>query len=171
MQPEATYPVREVAVPWNRAECHRRGSSSFVRFFVRRRSRPAACQSRGYQRKEQFVMASDGIAPRPLSFAAMRGSGGTLNYILQRTVVLNKVEVGGGDRAKRNAEIAHNGDGFQENLGKQHSGAPIEIDASGMHLLHQGAKETEIEVRGGAEGGAVGGAVHVGDIGADGDVH
>src|SRR6266436_4568415 len=116
-------------------------------------------------------MAGDGVAVRLLSLAATPGSCGTPDYILQRTVVLNKVEVGGGDRAKRKAEIAHNGDGFQENHGKQHSGAPIEIDASGMHLLHQGAKETEIEVRGGAEGGAVGGAVHVGDIGADGDVH
>src|SRR5258708_23364815 len=125
MQRETTHPVRQVAGRWNRAECHRRGSSGFVRFFVRRRSRPAAGQSSGYQRKEQFVMASDGIAPRPLSFAAMRGSGGTLNYILQRTVVLNKVEVGGGDGAKRNAEIAHYGDGFQKNLGEQNGGAPV----------------------------------------------
>ena len=70
-------------------------------------------------------MAGDRIAARRLSFAAMRGSGGTLNYILQRTVVLNKVEVGGGDRTKRDAEIAHYGDGFQKNLWEQNGGAPV----------------------------------------------
>src|ERR1700756_1598594 len=116
-------------------------------------------------------MAGDGVAVRLLSLAATPGSCGTPDYILQRTVVLNKVEVGGGDRAKRKAEIAYNGDSFQENLGEQYGGAPIEIDATGMHLLHQGAKEAEIEVRGGAEGGAVGSAVHVGDVCADGEVH
>ena len=40
-----------------------------------------------------------------------------------------------------------------------------------MHLLYEGAKEAEIEVRGGTESGAVGGAVHVGNVRADGHVH
>ncbi|MCU1241026.1 MAG: hypothetical protein JWO71_1752 [Candidatus Acidoferrum typicum] len=40
-----------------------------------------------------------------------------------------------------------------------------------MHLLHQGTEETEIEVRGGAESGAVSGAVHVRNVRADGEVH
>jgi hypothetical protein len=70
-------------------------------------------------------MASDGVAARLLSFAAMRGSSGTLDYILQRTVVLNKVEVGGGYGAERNAKIANYGDGFQKDLGEQDSGAPV----------------------------------------------
>ena len=71
------------------------------------------------------MVAGDGIAVRLLSFAAIRGSSWTLNYILQRTVVLNKVEVGGGDGAKREAEIAHYGDSFQKNLWEQNGGAPI----------------------------------------------
>ena len=70
-------------------------------------------------------MAGNGIAVRLLSFAATRGSSWTLNYILQWAVVLNKVEVGGGDGTKRDAEIAHYGDSFQKNLGEQDGGAPI----------------------------------------------
>ncbi|MCU1241025.1 MAG: hypothetical protein JWO71_1751 [Candidatus Acidoferrum typicum] len=62
------------------------------------------------------MMASDGVAARLLSLAATIGSCGAPYYILQRTVVLNKVEVGGGDWAKRKAEVAHDGDGFQKNL-------------------------------------------------------
>src|SRR5260370_37560151 len=116
-------------------------------------------------------MAGDGVAVRLLSLAATPGSCGTPDYILHRAVVLNKVEVGGGDRAKRKAEIAHNGDSFQENLGEQYSGTPIEIDAPGVHLLHYGAKLTEIEMRGEAKGGAVGSAVHVRDSGADVEGH
>src|ERR1700682_6340637 len=99
--------------------CRRKRSSSFFfRFFGWRSSWPAAHQRSGDQRQEQFVMASDGVAARLLSFAATRGSCGAPHYILQRTIVLNKVEVGGGDGAKRNAKITHDGDGFQENLRK-----------------------------------------------------
>src|ERR1700722_15775613 len=100
-------------------------------------------------------MAGDGVTARLLSLAATVRSCGAPHYILQRTVMLNKVEVGGGDRAKRKAEVAHDGDCFQKNLGQQNGGAPIQIDAAGMHLLYEGAKEAEIEVRGGTESGAV----------------
>ncbi len=71
------------------------------------------------------MVAGDGIAARLLSFAAVRGSRGAPHYILQRTVVLNKVEVGGGDGAKRNAKVAHDRHSFQENLREQDCGAPI----------------------------------------------
>ena len=64
------------------------------------------------------MMASDGVAARLLSFAATVRSCGAPYYILQRTVVLNKVEVGSSDGPKRKAEVAHDGDGFQENLGQ-----------------------------------------------------
>ena len=71
------------------------------------------------------MVAGDGVAARLFSFAAMRETSGAPHYILQRTVVLNKVEVGGGDGAKRNAEVAHDRHGFQENLWEQNGGAPI----------------------------------------------
>src|SRR5260370_33525228 len=114
-------------------------------------------------------MAGDGVAVRLLSLAATPGSCGTPDYILHRAVVLNKVEVGGGDRAKRKAEISHNGDSFQENLGEQYSRPPIEIEAPGVHLLHEGAKLTQIVVGRGAKGAAVGRPVKVGESGADGE--
>ncbi len=71
------------------------------------------------------MVAGNGIAVRLLSFAAIGGSSWTLNYILQWAVVLNKVEVGGGYGAKRDAEIAHYGDSFQKNLWEQNGGAPV----------------------------------------------
>src|SRR5258708_123552 len=117
------------------------------------------------------MMADDGVAARLLSFAAAIRSCGAPYYILQRTVVLNKVEVRSGNRAKWKAEVAHYGDSFQKNLGQQNGGAPIQIDAAGMHLLHERAEEAEVQVRGGAESGAVGGAVHVRNVRADGEVH
>src|SRR5260370_40866798 len=98
---------------------------SILSLFTRRCSRPAADQGSGYQGQEQFVMAGGGIAARLLSLAAVRGSCGAPHYILQRTIVLNKVEVGGGDGAKRNAKVAYDGHGLQENLWEQNGRAPI----------------------------------------------
>jgi hypothetical protein len=39
-----------------------------------------------------------------------------------------------------------------------------------MHLFHESAEEAEIEKSGSAEAGAVGGRMHVGDVGADGEM-
>src|SRR5256885_4237603 len=112
-------------------------------------------------------MAGDGKPPRGGSLTATRGRGRALHYILQRTIVLDKVEVRSSNRLQRNAEVANDRDRFQENLGEQNGGAPVEVDAAGMHLLDEGAEQTKIEMRGGAEGSTVRGAMHVGNIGAD----
>ena len=40
-----------------------------------------------------------------------------------------------------------------------------------MHLLHERAEEAEIEMRGGAESGAVGSSVHMRNVRADGEMH
>jgi len=63
-----------------------------------------------------------------------------------RDVVLDKVEVGGGDGPERDAQIANDGNGFEKNFGQKDGRAPIEIDAAGMHLLDESAEEAEIEV-------------------------
>src|SRR5260370_13181795 len=94
-------------------------------------------------------MAGDGIAARLLSLASVRGSCGAPHYILQRTIVLNKVEVVGGDGAKRNAKVAHDGHGFQENLWEQDCRAPILLAAVGGHLFHAGDAETKVDIGGG----------------------
>src|SRR6266478_4572793 len=124
---------------------------SILSLFAGRRSRPTTDQGRGNQRQEQFVVAGDGVAARLLSFAAVRRSSGAPYYILQRTVVLNKVEVGGSDGAKRNAKVAHDRHSFQENLWEQNGRTPIQIDAAGLHLFHERAEEAEVEVSGGAD--------------------
>src|ERR1700730_10671688 len=53
----ARSPARSSPVRETRAVCRRKGSSIVFCFFVWRRSWPAAYQSGGYQRQEQFVMA------------------------------------------------------------------------------------------------------------------
>src|SRR5713226_6115854 len=149
------------------AGCRRRGSSCSSAAFLG----PAGGQRGGNERQEQLVVAGDGVAVRSRSAAAVGGRGGTLHYILQRTVVLDKVEVRSSNRAERDAEIANDGNGFEKNFGQKNGGAPIEVDAAGMHLLNEGAEEAEIVMRGGAEGGAVGGAVHVRNVRADGEMN
>src|SRR5271155_2087698 len=116
-------------------------------------------------------MARDGVAARFRFAATAIGCGGTLHYILQRTVVLDKVEVCGGDWLQGHTQIAGHAHGFEENFGKKHGGAPVQVDTAGMHLFHESAEEAEIEERGGAEAGAVGGGMHVRNVRADGQMN
>src|SRR5260370_28774854 len=154
-------------VPADSLDCRRRDSSFSVAAFLG----PARGQRGRYQRHEQLMMAGDGVAVRIRTAAAAAGSGGTLHYILQRTVVLNKVEVRGGNRAKRDAEIATDGDRFEKDFGQQDGRTPVKVNAARVHLLDAGAEEAEIMMRSEAESGAVGGAMHVGNVGADGGLN
>src|SRR5713101_6108505 len=117
------------------------------------------------------MVAGDGVAVRIRTSAAAAGSGGTLHYILQRTVVLNKVEVRRSNRAKRHAEIADHRDGFEKDFRQQNGRTPVEVNAAGMHLLDTRAEKAEIQMCCEAESSAVGGAVHVRDVRADGEVN
>ena len=69
----------------------------------------------GQERHKNFVMAGDGVAS---GFVAARCGGGTADHILQRAIVLEEIEIGGGDRVERSAEIAGDADSFQKNLGE-----------------------------------------------------
>src|SRR5712692_12027473 len=71
------------------AGCRRRGSSFSSAAFLG----PAGGQGGGHERQEQLVVAGDGVAMRFRSAAATGGRGGTLHYIVQRPVVLDK-EIG-----------------------------------------------------------------------------
>src|ERR1700751_1172525 len=114
-------------------------------------------------------MTGDGI---PLWGGSPPGCrcGGTLHYILQWTVVLDKVEVCRSDGAERNAEIAHNGNGFKKNFGKKNGGAPVEIDAAGVHGFDERTEEAEVVMSGRAERCAIGGGMHVRNVGTDGEM-
>src|SRR5437667_5578901 len=126
------------------ADCRQRGSS----FSSAASFRPAGSQRGGDERHQQLVVAGNGVAVRFRSAASAGRRGGALHYILQRTVVLDKVEVRSGNRAEWNAEIAHHGNRFQKNLGQKNSGTAIEINASRMPQRHKGAEQTEIVMRG-----------------------
>ena len=117
------------------------------------------------------MVAGDGVAVRVGPAAAAAGGGGTLYYILQRTIVLDKVKVCRGDGAERDSQIANHGNGFQKNFRQKDGGAPIEIDAAGMHLLDKRAEEAKIVMRGIAERCAVGGGMHMRDVRADGEMN
>src|SRR5258708_40276743 len=120
-------------LPRGSAGCRRRGSSFSSAAFLG----PTSGQRGGDERQEQLGGASDGVAVRFRSAVAAGGGGGTLHYILQRRVGLNKVEVCRGNRAQRNAKIAHDGNGFQKNFRQEAGGAPIEKGAPGMQRLYQ----------------------------------
>src|SRR5256884_7261988 len=94
------------------ADCRRKGSSCSSAAFLG----PAGGRRGGNERQEQLVVAGDGVAVRFRAAAAAGGRGRALHYILQRTVMLDKVEVCGGNGADRDAQIANDGNGFEKNF-------------------------------------------------------
>ena len=113
----------------------------------------------------------DGIAFGLAVFRPSPSDGWAADHILARAVVLNKVEIGGGDGNERDAEVADDGDRLEKNFGKNDSGTPVQIDTAVMHALDEGAEKAEIVMGGSAESSAVNGRMHVGDIRADGKVN
>ena len=93
-------------------------------------------------------MAGDRVAAPP-SLACGRS-----HHIQLGPVVLQKIEIDGGEIGQRMAQIAHRGDGFQENFGQHHRRADVEIDAAIVEVRDQRAEQAEIAMRGGADGGA-----------------
>ena len=134
-------------------------------------TRPTRHQCGGQQGKQQFVVTRHRIASGKFALLRIRCGGRTFHDIHHRAVMLDEIKIGGGDGAQRNAKIAHDGNGFEKNFGKKHGGAPVEINAAGIHLLHQGAEQAEIMERSGAKCGAIRRGVHVRNIGADGEVN
>src|SRR6266849_6358951 len=102
-----TKAAREGFLPHCPADCRLRGSSFSIAAFLG----PAGSQRGGNERQEQLVVAGNGVAVRCGSAAAAGGGRGPLHYILQRTVVLDKVEVCRVNRTKRDTEIAYDGNG------------------------------------------------------------
>src|SRR5712692_6123460 len=98
------------------AGCRRRGSSFSIAAFLG----PAGGQRGGDERQEQLVVAGDGVAVRCESAAAVCGGRGALYYILQRTVVLDKVEVRSSNGPQRDAQVADHGNSLQKNFRQQH---------------------------------------------------
>lgn len=161
---------QEKGVPEEERDRRRLGFSSPFVCTSWRGARPTGNQASGNERQKQFVVAGDCIAMRIIAAAGIFASRRTLHYILQRAVVLNKVEVGRSDRAQSDAKIANDRNGLQKHFRKKHGGAPIEIYAAGMHFFHERAEQAKVVVSGGAESGAVGSRVHVRNVRADGEM-
>src|SRR5262245_1669382 len=73
-----------------------------------RHGRQVRYECGGYERKQDFVVTCDGI-PLSSGNAPFFGRRGTLHYILQWTIVLDKVEVCRCNGSKGNAQITHDG--------------------------------------------------------------
>ncbi len=130
-------------------------------------------KSRSEQGHHDFVMAGERVAGGFFRVAKIGGGRigrGALDDVLQRTVMLQEIEIRGGDGAKRRAEIARDGDSLQKDFGQNDGGAPVQINAAGMHSADESAEQFEIVVRGSAEVFAGSGAMNVRNIRADGDV-
>src|SRR3974377_775463 len=85
--------------------------------------------------------------------------------------MVNKVEIGGGDGRQGHSEVADDGNRFEKDFGENDGGTPVQIHATVMHELDQGAEKTEVVMGGCAESGAINGRVHMGDVCADGQVN
>ena len=85
-------------------------------------------------------------------------------------IVLEEIEIDGGEIRERIAEIPNHGDGFQEDFGKHDGRADIEIDAAVMKVFDERAQQAEIVVRGAPQGLAARARVRMRSIGSDGDV-
>src|SRR6266404_168293 len=155
--------------------CRRKGSSlSFARrsgAALCRFAGPAVRERGGDERQKQFMVSRNGKAAGNICVLAGCGGRWALHYILQRTVVLNEIEVCRGDWPQWHAEISNDGDGFQENFRQEHGGTPIEIYAARVHSFHERAEEAKVEMRGCAERGSVRGGMHVRNISADGEMN
>src|SRR5690348_3049757 len=95
----------------------------------------------GEEWQEYFVMARNGVASG--FFGGVRifgGRRGALDDVLQRAVMLEKIEIGGRDGTKRNAQIANDSDSLEKNFRQDDRRAPIEIDAAGVHPANKRAE-------------------------------
>ena len=116
-------------------------------------------------------MPGNGVTARSVfSLGALR-SRGTLHYILQWAIMLDKVEVRGSNRQQRHTEISNHGNRFQENLRKNHRGSPVEINTLRVHLPDQSTEKAEVAMGCGTDGSGIGSAVHVRRVCADSDVN
>ena len=96
---------------------------------------------------------------------------GALQHVLCRSVVLDEVEVGGGEVPQRAAQSAHRRSRLQENFRQDDGRAHVQIDTAFVHSFDQRAEQAEVAVRGGAQRSAVGAGVDVEDVRAQRQVH
>ena len=133
-----------------------------LRFFSHRLSPTRAAASK---RQHHLMMPRDRV-----SGAARRGVR-PLHHVHARAVVLQEIEIRGGEAGQRMPQVAHRGYRLQKHLRQHHRRAHIQVDAAVVQSGTQRAKQAEIAMRGAADGGRVGRRVRVRRVRADGHVH
>ena len=93
--------------------------------------------------------------------AAARACMRPLHYVHARPVMLQEIEIRGGEPGQRMTEIAHRGHCLQEHFGQQHRRPDIEIDAAIVQLGHARRQQPEVAMGGAADGRGVGGRMGV----------
>ena len=100
---------------------------------------------------------------------AMPAPPGRSSTLSRPAVLLLEVEVGGGHAVEREAQVAGDGDGLEEDLGHDDGAAQVEPDPA-FEAGDQAAEDAEVVQGGPAHRGAVEPGGHVHDVGADGHV-
>src|SRR5215475_5800004 len=90
--------------------------------------------------------------------------------VRHRSVMLNEVEVGGGDILERMAEVADDGHGFQKGFRQSHRRTDVQVDAPAVQLFDQRGEEEKVAVSRGADSRAVRVRMNVDDVCSDRDV-
>jgi len=123
VRPQPTHPVPGWRLSLESCSVIEKGSSTFVRFLLRR-SRPRSPKRRRPIGRSNVMAGDYGRSRGDSSSFAVCCEQWTPNYILQRTVVLIKSSWRG-DGAKRDARLLTTETGFKKNLGEQNCGAPF----------------------------------------------
>ena len=109
------------------------------------------------------------VAGESVAAAACVGVG-AFDDVDSGAVVLEEVEVDGGEIAERVAEVANDANGFEKDFGHDDGGPDVEIDAAFIEAADHFAEEAEVVVGRFADGSAVSAGVGVRGVGTDGDV-
>src|SRR5262249_10917735 len=92
------------------------------------------------QRNHQLVMPGDG---KPAPRAARHR---TPHDVRHRSVMLDEVEIGGGETLKRMAEIANDGHSFQKDFRQSHRRTDVQVNAPAVQLFDQRGEEEKVAV-------------------------
>src|SRR5271155_1588479 len=93
---------------------------------------------------------------------------GPLHHIYFGAVVLQEIQVDGGESGERMTQIAHGGDSLQKDFRQQYRGAHVQVDAALMESDQQRTQQAEIAMRSTADGGRIRRRMGVRRIRADG---
>jgi hypothetical protein len=70
-----------------------------------------------------------------------------LNHVFRRPIVLNKIQVGGGESFERFAAVSNQCDALQKDLRQRDSGSTVHIDTPIIEAGNQAGEQPEIPVR------------------------